>query len=51
MQNLGREFTLLVLWPVVFGYVLVRLLEMRMGHEAEAQEDGDWQEVPEKVDG
>ena len=25
--NLGRDVTLLVLWPMVFGYVLVRLLE------------------------
>jgi hypothetical protein len=25
--NLGRDVTLLVLWPIVFGYVLVRLLE------------------------
>jgi hypothetical protein len=25
--NLGRDFTLLVLFPIVFGYVLVRLLE------------------------
>ena len=27
--NLGRNFTLLVLWPIVFGYVLVRFLEKR----------------------
>ncbi|MEQ8972144.1 MAG: hypothetical protein RIE73_17330 [Coleofasciculus sp. C1-SOL-03] len=25
--NLGREMTLLVLWPIVFGYALVRFLE------------------------
>ena len=25
--NLGREITLLVLWPIVFGYILVRFLE------------------------
>jgi hypothetical protein len=25
--NLGRDFTLLVLWPVVFGYILVRTWE------------------------
>jgi hypothetical protein len=25
--NLGREITLLVLWPIVFGYALVRFLE------------------------
>lgn len=25
--NLGRDITLLVLWPVLFGYVIVRLLE------------------------
>jgi hypothetical protein len=25
--NLGRDFTLLVLWPVVFGYILVRIWE------------------------
>lgn len=25
--NLGRDITLLVLWPIVFGYVLVRYLE------------------------
>lgn len=27
--NLGRDFTLLVLWPVVFGYTIVRILERR----------------------
>lgn len=26
--NLGRDITLLVLWPVVFAYVFVRLIEM-----------------------
>jgi predicted LPLAT superfamily acyltransferase len=26
--NLGRDITLLVLWPVVFGYMFVRLLEI-----------------------
>ena len=26
--NLGRDITLLVLWPIVFGYVVVRLAEM-----------------------
>ncbi len=25
--NLGREMTLLILWPIVFGYILVRFLE------------------------
>jgi len=25
--NLGRDITLLVLWPIVFGYVLVRIFE------------------------
>lgn len=25
--NLGRDITLLVLWPIVFGYVIVRILE------------------------
>ena len=25
--NLGRDITLLVLWPIIFGYVLVRILE------------------------
>ena len=25
--NLGRDITLLVLWPVVFGYIFVRLIE------------------------
>lgn len=25
--NLGRDITLLVLWPIIFGYVLVRVLE------------------------
>lgn len=27
--NLGRDITLLVLWPVIFAYVFVRLAEMR----------------------
>ena len=27
--NLGRDITLLVLWPVVFAYILVRILERR----------------------
>jgi predicted LPLAT superfamily acyltransferase len=26
--NLGRDITLLVLWPVVFAYFFVRLIEM-----------------------
>ena len=26
--NLGRDITLLVLWPVVFGYLIVRLIEL-----------------------
>jgi predicted LPLAT superfamily acyltransferase len=26
--NLGRDITLLVLWPVIFAYFLVRLTEM-----------------------
>ena len=26
--NLGRDITLLVLWPVVFGYFIVRLVEL-----------------------
>ena len=26
--NLGRDITLLVLWPVVFGYCFVRLAEI-----------------------
>lgn len=25
--NLGRDITLLVLWPIIFGYILVRILE------------------------
>jgi hypothetical protein len=32
--NLGRDFTLLVLWPVVFGYSLVRIWEW-LGREKE----------------
>lgn len=31
--NLGRDITLLVLWPIVFGYVLVRILE-NMGNRS-----------------
>jgi hypothetical protein len=27
--NLGREVTLLVLWPMIFGYLGVRLFEYR----------------------
>jgi hypothetical protein len=26
--NLGRDISLLVLWPVIFAYVFVRLIEM-----------------------
>ena len=26
--NLGRDITLLVLWPVVFGYLVTRLIEL-----------------------
>jgi hypothetical protein len=26
--NLGRDITLLVLWPIVFGYVMVRIIEI-----------------------
>jgi hypothetical protein len=29
--NLGRDLTLLVLWPMLFGYVLVRILEWNQG--------------------
>jgi hypothetical protein len=27
--NLGRDITLLVLWPVIFAYFFVRLIEIR----------------------
>lgn len=39
--NLGRDITLLVLWPVVFAYCFVRLIEIwtakRVGRSVEAQ--------------
>jgi hypothetical protein len=25
--NMGRDITLLVLWPMIFGYIIVRYLE------------------------
>ena len=35
--NLGRDITLLVLWPMVFGYVIVRVLEQRQHSEYSAR--------------
>jgi hypothetical protein len=31
--NLGRDITLLVLWPIIFGYVGVRVLEWRQSRQ------------------
>lgn len=36
--NLGRDITLLVLWPMVFGYVIVRVLEQRQHSEYSARD-------------
>ncbi|MDQ0394783.1 hypothetical protein [Labrys monachus] len=38
--NLGRGFTLLVLWPLVFGYAGVRVIEWRARQKASAQSSG-----------
>ena len=35
--NLGRNITLLTLWPVVFGYIIVRIAEFFLQRPAPVQ--------------
>ena len=49
IPNLGRGISLLVLWPIVFGYVVVRVMEWQAGNKSPAQQEAEQRKADEEA--